>query len=328
MGTKEKLLTLLENHKGEYFSGEEIARELNVSRTAVWKAVNALRDAGYEIDAAQNRGYCLDAHTDILSIQGIRQLLGSEGSEFSLELIPCTASTNALLRDRAAAGAPEGSVILANQQTQGRGRLGREFYSPPDTGIYLSLLLRPRGLEPSKAVKLTTMAAVAACGAIEEVSGKEAKIKWVNDIFLNGKKVCGILTEASYSLENGSLDYVILGIGFNVYPPAVGFPAELAAIADSILKIQTDQGKNRLAASFLRRFLEIYRGAEEGDYAAVYRAKSMVIGQPIRVISPTGARNAYALDVDKDCRLIVRWEDGTVEQLSSAEVSIRPEGQS
>lgn len=326
MGTKEKLLALLESRKGEYFSGEEIARELAVSRTAVWKAVNALRAAGYEIDAAQNRGYCLDAHTDILSIQGIRQLLGSDGSEFDLELIPCTASTNALLRDRAAAGAPEGSVILANQQTQGRGRLGREFYSPPDTGIYLSLLLRPRGMEPSKAVKLTTMAAVAACDAIEKVSGKEASIKWVNDIYLNEKKVCGILTEASYSLESGSLDYVILGIGFNVYPPAGGFPSELAGIADSILKVQTDQGKNRLAASFLRRFLEIYQGTAERDYAAVYRAKSMVIGQPIRVISPAGTRNAYALDVDRDCRLIVRWEDGTVESLSSAEVSIRPEG--
>lgn len=326
MGTKEKLLALLESRKGEFVSGEEIARELAVSRTAVWKAVNALRNRGYEIDAAQNRGYCLDAHTDILSIQGIRQLLGSDGSEFNLELIPCTASTNALLRDRAAAGAPEGSVILANQQTQGRGRLGREFYSPPDTGIYLSLLLRPRGMEPSKAVKLTTMAAVAACDAIEKVSGKEASIKWVNDIYLNEKKVCGILTEASYSLESGSLDYVILGIGFNVYPPAGGFPSELAGIADSILKIQTDQGKNRLAASFLRRFLEIYQGTAERDYAAVYRAKSMVIGQPIRVISPAGTRNAYALDVDRDCRLIVRWEDGTVESLSSAEVSIRPEG--
>ena len=119
---------------------------------------------------------------------------------------------------------------------------------------------------------------------------------------------------------------MILGIGFNVYPPAGGFPSELAGIADSILKIQTDQGKNRLAASFLRRFLEIYQGTAERDYAAVYRAKSMVIGQPIRVISPAGTRNAYALDVDKDCRLIVRWEDGTVESLSSAEVSIRPEG--
>ena len=323
MGTKERLLSLLEGHKGEYFSGEEIARLLSVSRTAVWKAVNTLRADGYEIDAVQNRGYCLDAHTDILSVSGIRQQLDSRWESLELELIPCAASTNALLRERAANGAPEGTVILANQQTQGRGRLGREFYSPPDTGIYLSLLLRPQALEPTQAVKITTMAAVAACRAIEAVSGKQAQIKWVNDIFLNGKKVSGILTEASISLESGRLDYAVLGIGFNVYPPAGGFPPALAEIADSILRNQQNQGKNLLAASFLNHFLDIYHGDDPAEYAAAYRERSMVIGQPIQVISPTGVRNAYALDVDKDCRLIVRYEDGTIDRLSSAEISIR-----
>lgn len=325
MGTKENLLTLLERRKGEYLSGEEIARLLSVSRTAVWKAVNALRSVGYEIDAVQNRGYCLDAHTDILSVQGIRQYLNDRWEGLDLELLPCAGSTNALLRERAVSGAPEGSVILTNQQTNGRGRLGREFYSPPDTGIYMSLLLRPQALEPAQAVGITTMAAVAACRAIEEASGKEAQIKWVNDILLNGKKVCGILTEASVSLENGRLDYAILGIGFNVYPPAAGFPPELADIADSILRNQRDDGKNRLAAAFLNHFLDIYRSDNPSEYAAAYREKSMVIGRSIQVISPAGVRNAFALDVDKDCRLIVRYEDGTVEQLSSAEISIRPQ---
>ena len=325
MGTKENLLALLERRKGEYLSGEEIARLLSVSRTAVWKAVNALRSAGYEINAVQNRGYCLDAHTDILSIHGIRQYLNDRWEGLDLELLPCASSTNALLRERAVSGAPEGSVILANQQTNGRGRLGREFYSPPDTGIYMSLLLRPQALEPTQAVRITTMAAVAACRAIEEASGKEAQIKWVNDILLSGKKVCGILTEASVSLENGRLDYAILGIGFNVYPPAAGFPPELAENADSILRNQTDNGKNRLAAAFLNHFLEIYRSDNPSEYAAAYREKSMVIGRPIQVISPSGVRNAYALDVDKDCRLVVRYEDGTVDQLSSAEISVRPQ---
>lgn len=325
MGTKENLLALLERRKGEYLSGEEIARLLSVSRTAVWKAVNALRSAGYEIDAVQNRGYCLDAHTDILSVQGIRQYLNDRWEGLDLELLPCAGSTNALLRERAVSGAPEGSVILTNQQTNGRGRLGREFYSPPDTGIYMSLLLRPQALEPTQAVRITTMAAVAACRAIEEASGKEAQIKWVNDILLNGKKVCGILTEASVSLENGRLDYAILGIGFNVYPPAAGFPPELADIADSILRNQRDDGKNRLTAGFLNHFLDIYRSDNPSEYAASYREKSMVIGRSIQVISPAGVRNAFALDVDKDCRLIVRYEDGTVEQLSSAEISIRPQ---
>ena len=323
MGTKERLLSLLEQHKGEYLSGEDLASRLQVSRTAVWKAVNALRGAGYGIDAVQNRGYCLDVHTDILSLEGIRQRLEPRWQSLSLELVPCTASTNALVRERSGSGAAEGLVILANQQTQGRGRLGREFYSPPDTGIYMSLLLRPKNLEPGQAVKITTMAAVAACRAIEEVTNKEPQIKWVNDIFLNGKKVCGILTEGSYSLESGKLDDVVPGIGFNVYPPAGGFPEALAEIAGAILPQQLEDGKNRLAASFLNHFLSIYHGGQ--DYAPEYRARSLVIGRPIRVSSPAGTRKAYALDVDRDCRLIVRYEDGSVDTLSSAEISIREE---
>lgn len=322
MGTKEELLSLLEGSKGTYLSGEEIAQRLSVSRTAVWKAVNALRSAGYEISGAQNRGYCLDAHTDILSAQGIRHHL--EWDNLSLEVTPCADSTNALLRQRAAEGAREGCVILSNQQTQGRGRLGREFYSPPDTGVYMSLLLRPRDLEPSQAVKITTMAAVAACRAIEAVSGKHAAIKWVNDIFLSGKKVCGILTEGSYNLETGKLGDVVLGIGFNVYPPAGGFPEELADIAGSIFQNQVDEGKNRLAASFLNHFLEIYHSPN--GYAREYRERSMVIGRAIRVLAPSGERAAYALDVDKGCRLVVRYDDGSVDTLSSAEISIRDSG--
>lgn len=323
MGTKEKLLTLLEGKKGEYFSGEELAHALGVSRTAVWKAINTLRSAGYAIDAVQNRGYCLDAHTDILSASGIHSLLTCGGLQ--IEVLPSAASTNALLRERAAEGAPEGLVILANEQTKGRGRLGRDFYSPPDTGIYMSLLLRPQGIEPGQAVRITTMAAVAACRAIATITGKEPQIKWVNDIFLNDRKVCGILTEASFHLESGSLEYAILGIGFNVYPPAGGFPTEIAQTAGTILNMQTDEGKNRLAAAFLNAFLEIYRSESPAAYTQEYRKSSMVIGKAIHVISPSGTRNAYALDVDKECRLIVRYDDGTVEQLSSAEVSIRPE---
>lgn len=325
MGTKEKLLALLESHRGEFFSGEEIARLLSVSRTAVWKAVNSLRGAGYEIKAVQNRGYCLDAHTDILSVQGIRRYLDPRWESLRLEVLPCADSTNALLRERAADGAPEGTIVLANQQTKGRGRLGREFYSPPDTGIYMSLLLRPQALEPMQAVKLTTMAAVAACGAIEQVSGRQTRIKWVNDILINGKKVSGILTEASFGLETGRLDYAIVGIGFNVYPPTAGFPPELAEIADSILRNQENEGKNKLIASFLNRFLEIYHTDNASEYSAIYRKKSMVIGQAIKVITPVEVRNAYALDVDRDCRLIVRYEDGAVDHLSSAEISIRTE---
>ena len=325
MGTKERLLSLLEQQKGEYLSGEELAASLQVSRTAVWKAVNALRASGFSIDAVQNRGYCLDAHTDILSKEGILKLLDGRWKDLRPEVLPCADSTNSLVRQQAAEGAEEGLVVLANQQTQGRGRLGRSFFSPPDSGIYLSLLLRPKQLPPEQAVKLTTMAAVAACEAIEAVSGKQAEIKWVNDIFLGGKKVCGILTEGGYSLETGMLDYVIPGIGFNVYAPSGGFPEELEKIAGAILQTATDGGKNRLAAAFLNRFLEIYTDPDSSGYGDAYRQRSMVLGKRIRVITPAGARSAWALDVDQDCRLIVRYDDGTVEHLSSAEVSVLEE---
>lgn len=322
MGTKENLLELLSAHRGEFLSGEELAQLLCVSRTAVWKAANSLREAGYHIEAVQNRGYRLDRNTDILSAQRMQRLLSPDCGARSLQIVPSAASTNALLREQAAAGAPEGTVVLANEQTGGRGRMGRAFYSPPDTGLYMSLLLRPQELPPTRAIRITTMAAVAACQAIHLLSGAEPEIKWVNDIFLKGRKVCGILTEASFSLENGCMDFAVLGIGFNVYTPPNGFPQEIAQVAGSILDAQTEDGKNRLAAHFLNCFFALYHSANWGEYADEYRRRSMVIGKTILIDSPQGHRSALVLDVDGECRLVVRYEDGTIHQLSSSEVRI------
>lgn len=323
LGTKEKLLALLEENKGTYFSGEEIAGKLSVSRAAVWKAVKGLRSEGYQINAVQNKGYSLSVSTDIVSAQGIKKYLQSVCSSMELEVLPLVGSTNALLREKANMGASEGYAIIANAQTEGRGRLGRSFYSPADTGIYLSLLLRPKGYSPSRAIKLTTMAAVALCEAIEKVSKEQTWIKWVNDIYMNGKKVSGILTEASLDLENGSFDYVVLGIGVNVYPPEEGFPAELETIAGTVFRERQSDGKNRLTAEFLNRFMSYYTAKESLDYAQKYRKRSLVIGKRINVLTPNGRKKAVALDVDEDCRLIVRYEDGRTERLSSGEISIR-----
>ena len=194
MTTREQLLELLENSRGTYFSGEEIARILRVSRAAVWKAVKALRQEGYAIDAVTNKGYCLSPETDILSAQGVGKYLKGEYRELEVQVLPTVPSTNALVRERANQGCPEGLTVIANTQTAGRGRMGRSFFSPPETGLYLSLLLRPTRYEPRQAVRLTAVAAVAMCEAIEAVSGREAGIKWVNDVYVQGKKVCGILT--------------------------------------------------------------------------------------------------------------------------------------
>ena len=323
MATKEKVLKLFEENKGMVFSGEELARTLSVSRTAVWKAVKSLREEGYSITGTAGEGYALAPDTDILSIQGIQKYLRPPADALHLTVLQKTESTNTLLRKAAVEGAPEGTVIAANCQTKGKGRIGRNFYSPSDTGVYLSILLRPTGYSASQATRLTTMAAVAACEAMESTGSAPAAIKWVNDIFIDGKKVCGILTEAAFDLESASPEYIIVGIGFNVYPPKAGFPDELTNIAGAIFPSPLSDGKNRLAAAFLNRFCAIYHDADKTSYVSAYRERCFVIGNPVRVIRPSGERNALALDIDNACRLLVRYEDGSEEVLSSGEISIR-----
>lgn len=178
-------------------------------------------------------------------------------------------------------------------------------------------------MTPDQAVKITTMAAVAVCEAVEEISGKETWIKWVNDIYQEGRKISGILTEASVSMENGSVESVILGIGINVYPPESGFPEDIRETAGSVFDGKQNDGKNRLAAGVLNYFFKEYERIDRTDYVEKYRAKSLVVGKEITILSPSGDRNATALDVDQDCHLIVQYENGQTERLSSGEISIR-----
>ncbi|MBO4473530.1 MAG: HTH domain-containing protein [Clostridiales bacterium] len=348
--TKEKILLLFEQNKGTYFSGAEIAEKLGLSRTAVWKAVESLREEGYALEAAPGRGYALSPDTDIVSSQGVSKYLG-EDLDLDFEVFDEVTSTNTLLKEKAAAGAREGSVIIANSQTGGKGRMGRSFFSPLNTGLYISVLLRPTDIPPERALKITTMAAVAACHAIETVlpdrrivpgsklpnEGLEAiiqkskehnrpKIKWVNDIFLRERKVVGILTEASMSMENGNLEHAVLGIGFNVYEPEGGFPEELKEIAGCILGVRMPDAKNRIAAEFLRSFFAIYRAPDHLGYEAEYKDRSLVLGKNVDVI-PTGGgatRQAKVIDITQDCNLLVEYSDGNQAILSSGEVSVRP----
>lgn len=323
MTTKEKLLALLEENKGAFFSGEEIARTLQVSRAAVWKAVNALREDGYTIDAATNKGYRLSPDSDILSPQGIRRFLNPEYQDLDLTVLPTAPSTNALVREKANQGCPEGCVIVACEQTAGRGRYGRQFFSPADTGVYLSLLLRPTAYSPQQATCLTAAAAAAMCQAMEAVTGQQPGIKWVNDIFLHGKKVCGILTEAAVGLETGALDYMVLGAGVNLYPPADGFPEEIQSIAGSVLERSCPEAKNRLVGEFLNRFWYFYTHPECRAYLEDYRARSLAIGQNVAVLSAGRAVSAYAYGIDDDFRLLVRYENGDTEALSYGEIRIQ-----
>ncbi len=328
MNTREKLLELLESNRGVYFSGEEIAGRLNVSRTAVWKAVKSLQSAGYAIDAVTNKGYCLSRDTDILSAQGIRKYLRVSRQQVSdpdIFVLDTAVSTNAVVREGADGGMPEGYTVLSNEQSAGRGRLGRSFFSPRGTGIYMSMLLRPGNCSPGQAVRITTMAAVAVCEAIEAVSGEQAQIKWVNDIYVRDKKVCGILTEGSFGLESGLLEYAVLGVGINVYQPEGGFPEELLDIAGAVLTDRREDVKNRLAAEFLNHFYGYYGGQGHGtaDYVEEYRRRSLVTGKRIAVLSGNETRGAVALGIDDECGLLVRYDDGGEACLSSGEISIR-----
>ena len=323
MTTKEKLLALLEDSKGTFFSGEEIARTLQVSRAAVWKAVSALREDGYTIDAATNKGYRLSPDSDILSPQGIRRFLKPEYRDLDLTVLPTAPSTNALVREKDNQGRPEGCISIACEQTDGRGRYGRQFFSPVDSGVYLSLLLRPTAYSPQQATCLTAAAAAAMCQAIEAVTGQQPGIKWVNDIFLRGKKVCGILTEAAVGLETGTLNYMVLGAGVNLYPPVKGFPEEIQSIAGSVLERSCPEAKNRLVGEFLNRFWDFYSHPECRAYLEDYRARSLAIGRNVTVLSAGKAVSAYAYGIDDDFRLLVRYENGDTEALSYGEIRIQ-----
>ena len=264
-------------------------------------------------------------NNDALSEQEIERFLLAQylkNRVFSLTVLSETESTNTFLKKMAFEGAPEGTIVIADRQTGGRGRMGRSFFSPEGTGIYMSILLRPEDMKPSEALRITTMAAVAACDAVEEVCGKNAMIKWVNDIFIDGRKTMGILTEASFGVNN-NIEYAVLGIGMNAYAPEGGFPEEIEKIAGAVLDEKKENGRNMLTASFINHFFGYYGEHDKSDYSKRYREKSLVIGREIQVLSPDGEKKAFAMDVDDECRLIVKYPDETTEKLNSGEISIR-----
>ena len=322
MSVKDDVLKELENNKGDYISGGQLADNLGVSRNSVWKAIKALEKSGYEINAIPNKGYCLAEKNDILSSYSIKQHL--KNPHLDISVFSSVTSTNTILKEMAEQGAKEGTVIIAEEQTAGRGRTGKQFYSPKGTGIYISILLRP-DIPAEESLFLTTSAAVATARAIEDVSDKRALIKWVNDIYLEDKKTCGILTEGAFNVETGKLDYAIVGIGINVCIPDGGFPDNIKDIATAIFDKQTDSINKRsiLIANLLDYFMEYYKDFKSKSYVKEYIERSMIIGKTITVIEGSKTSVAKAIDIDKNCRLKVQFEDGTTKWLSSGEVSTK-----
>ena len=319
--TKERLVRMLAENRGSYLSGSRIAEQLGITRAAVWKQIRSLMAEGYEIDAVTNRGYCLGDRSDVITKEGLLAALGPEGARYTLEVHDSITSTNTVLKERAES-LPDWYVIVSGRQTAGRGRIGRSFYSPEATGIYLSVLLRP-ALPAEQSVRITTAAAVAACRAIEETTERKPGIKWVNDVFVEDRKACGILTEGSLNLETGGLDWVVMGIGFNVYEPEGGFPEEIREIAGPVAAERAGDLRVQLAGSFLRHFGKVCDSLAEASFAEEYRKRSIVTGQNILVLRNGQEIPAFAEDIDGECRLRVRYADGREELLSSGEVSIR-----
>ena len=320
MRLKETVLTLLMEQRGSYLSGESIANSLGVSRNAVWKAVRQLQKDGHPIDAVRTRGYALSGGADTLCVPGITRYLRCGG--LTLDYQKSVSTTMNVCKHAAESGTPEGYVIIAEQQTDGKGRMGRSFYSPAGTGVYFSILLRPR-FSAEQSLLITTCAAVACAQAIEAVSGQEAQIKWVNDIYVAGKKVCGILTEASLDLESGGLHYAVLGIGINLLPPEDGFPADLREKAGALFQTAGGDLRCRMVAEVLNQFFTLYPQILEKSFLEEYRRRSMLSGQDITVLRDGAELPATALGIDDDFALIVAYPDGSTARLSSGDVSVR-----
>ncbi len=309
MTVRSKVLAIFENNKGKTLSGEEIARTLLCSRASVWKAVKTLREEGYRIEGATNRGYTFSPN-DILSAEGAAPYLNTDWKISVMEIVD---STNDEVRRRAQAGAPDRTVVAAERQTGGKGRRGKAFFSPRGTGLYMSLLLRPK-MSLADATLVTCSVAVAVARAIEKYSDVYAQIKWVNDVYIDGKKVCGILSEAASDLESGTVEYIVVGIGVNV--STRDFPEEIKEIATSV---PGDISRNELMAGILNELDTVLKQ----DVMDEYKERSCVVGRMIEIIHQDGRETAAAVDIGADGRLIVRDVQGKLKALHSGEISIK-----
>ncbi len=318
MGLEEKILQKLDEAGGAYLSGEALAAAFGVSRAAVWKAVCRLEKQGFTLSRVRNRGYALLAGSDELSAAELGRFLGQG---IGLHVRRETRSTNDDAKALAAAGADAWTIAAADTQTAGRGRYERAFYSPPGSGLYMSVLLRP-ALAAAETGLLTVCAAVAVAEAIEELSGKRADIKWVNDIYMAGKKVCGILTEAAFDVESGRLSYAVVGIGVNV--KHCSFPPELCNIAGSVFAEgeYPPEGRARLAAAIVGRLRYHVEHLAERSFLEEYRRRCFLIGMRVHVSAGRTKADADVLGLDDNCFLIVRFDDGSVRSLSAGEVRI------
>ncbi len=314
--TKDLVLAALEE-KPAGISGQQLAMKLGLSRCSVWKAVKALQNEGYEIEAVTNRGYRLIKSADKLNAEEISRLSGADVTVFDT-----VTSTNIIAKERAACGAPHGTVIMAANQSTGRGRRGRSFASVGD-GIYLSIVLRPEA-DYSNAPLITAAAAVAVYDAVKTVCNMDCGIKWVNDLYLRERKICGILCEAVTDMESGEIGSVIAGIGINFRGSESELPPELRGIVGFIYNDETPPvSRNRLAAEVIKNMLRESDDTAARGFIESYREHSTVIGQRIEYRRGAELITATALGIDDNCALEVLRDDGVRDSLAAGEVSVR-----
>ena len=325
MSIKDSVLQALTENKGSFISGEELSKNMEVSRTAVWKAIKTLREEGYPIEAVTNRGYKLAPDKWLITEDTLKLALPAKYKNNRLYIYDTLDSTNIRAKQLALENAPHGTVVIARQQTAGRGRLGRSFFSPRE-GIYISIIVRP-DFDLTKSVLVTSAASVAVAESIESICGMDAKIKWVNDIYADNKKVCGILTEGITDFETGQIESLVIGIGVNT--TIKDFPEDLLDIAGAV---EGDYSKSSLAASIISRTLDLMDTIEDRSFISTYREKSLVIGKSVKVFKGVykslpedelEARPARVLDIDENGCLVVLYPDGTRESLTSGEITVR-----
>lgn len=319
---KQEILQALKQAQGPV-SGESLSERLGVSRTAVWKAIGALREEGYEISSRTRLGYQLVSVPDVLTAEEIAPLLTTVSLGRTIYAYETVDSTNPQAKRLAEQGAKDGSLIIAEEQLSGRGRLGRAWTSPPKSGVWMSLLLRPKA-EVADLVLITLLCGLAVCEALREVTGVQAGIKWPNDVVVDGKKICGILTEMSAEAEQ--ITALIPGIGINVGHRE--FPPELADKATSLYLATGKQWRRAEIAAAVLNHLEpllltfLQNGMNE-ELMDRYRARCVTLNREVLVISRDREMTGRAIDVTPEGKLVVIRPDGERKELFSGEVSVR-----
>ncbi|MDR3560010.1 MAG: biotin--[acetyl-CoA-carboxylase] ligase [Negativicutes bacterium] len=318
-----RILQILRENAGDYISGEEVSRRLAVSRTAIWKHIQALKQDGYDIEAHSRSGYRLCGTPDLLLPEEICLRLDTEVFGRQIHYLSAVTSTNTEAKRLATDGCPEGLIVVAEEQTGGRGRLARGWYSPRGKGIWLSLVLRPP-FSPQEAPKCTLLAAVAVNKAIRRVTNVASGIKWPNDILYEDKKLVGILTEMTAEMD--AINYVVIGMGINVNIAAEEFPAELAASATSLLVAGGRRfSRLELTAAVLEEFEAAYHAVIRDGFEpllAEWRAESVTLGRTVDVLGVGRQFSGVAVDIAADGALLIETESG-LERVVAGDVSIR-----